>query len=133
MKPIKIKPENKDKINAAIREIEGRASERTADFEDVVRMIRRVESRMGVTGSTRKNEVHKIDLEGLRVEMDPNAQRFHKAYKYKPMSTHIDLAYRSGAWMLIYAERRQCTETECTVREFPETLKNAIIRSRSKW
>ena len=122
MKSIIINETNKDKIKAAIQEVEGKASARTIDYDDIIRATQRIEKRLGIP---------KKYLEGVRYDVDLHAQNFPKAYKYKAESTQFVIEYLKGKWRLVSIERYYTRtaghDYKCLV--MPEETKKAIIET----
>lgn len=99
MKEIIVKPENAEKINAVIKAAEGRAKERTTDFNRLVRIIEGIEKRIG--------KMPKKSLEGTTFTHD-HRQHFPNSYKYRPSSTWVRCIYSKGSWRLIDCGRDYC-------------------------
>lgn len=88
---IKINPSNSEKIDAAIRTAEGRASVRQISAKLIITVADGIAARLAIP---------KKAMVGIRVEADPNAQQFPNAYKYTPESTHFTMIYKPGGWYL---------------------------------
>lgn len=122
MKSIIINEINKDKIKAAIQEVEGKATARTIDYDDLVRATQRIEKRLGIP---------KKYLEGVRYDVDLHAQNFPKAYKYKAESTQFVIEYLKGKWRLVSIERyyTRTAGHDYKCLTMPEETKKAIIET----
>ena len=122
MKSIIINETNKDKIKAAIQEVEGKATARTIDYDDIVRATQRIEKMLGIP---------KKYLEGIRYDVDLHAQNFPKAYKYKAESTQFVIEYLKGKWRLVSLERyyTRTAGHDYKCLGMPEETKKAIIKT----
>lgn len=78
-------------FNAAINEIQGKATERTIDAHDAIELLDEYERKLGVS---------KKALEGTAVWVDRWAQVPPKAYKYPMMSTQFSALYKNGSWRI---------------------------------
>ena len=96
MKSIIINETNKDKIKAAIQEVEGKATARTIVYDDLVRATKYIEKML---------RVPKKYLEGIRFDVDLHAQNFPKKYKYRAESTQFVIEFSKGKWRLVSIER----------------------------
>lgn len=117
-----IKEGNREKIEAAIRAAEGRATERRINYGDIVRAIAELEKTLNIC---------KKDMTGITADIDYNAQNFPNAYKYTPKSTHITITRKNSAWDLerVYRDttRREGRRYHLTLTE---DAKRAIIKSK---
>ena len=91
-----VKEANADRINAAIKEAEGRATARTITAMDVNSAAEKI---------TRRLNISKTALKGVSAHVDPWAQDFPRAYKYTPESTQFDLIYTGSGWALVNVDR----------------------------
>lgn len=96
MKTIIIKESNKEKINQAIKDAEGRASARTITYDDIIQDIKNVEQTLGIA---------KKDMVGIEVDVDHHAQNFPNAYKYTPESTQYIIRKKASGWELLSVDR----------------------------
>ena len=99
MKAIKISAENAEKINAAISEIEGRATARTLDADDLITIAERsteqVEAR---TFLPKSHQVGAVVTYRMGLNLPNN-------YKYAPEYTEVTLGRRKSGWFLLSARR----------------------------
>ena len=118
---IKINKGNTGKIEDAIKAAEGRATARTINAGWIMNSVERVEDALNIP---------KTHMKGIRVDVDPHAQSFPRAYKYTPESTQFSAEYNGKEWVLTGIWRGACHG--CT-QEFSITLtdeaKAAIIKS----
>lgn len=96
MKPIDIK--NREQLAEAIKAAEGRAKERRISVDDVIDALAEVDERLNII-STRTDAI------GTTVHVDVNAQRFPKAYKYVPESTHFFAELKRDGWRIVSISR----------------------------
>lgn len=94
-----VNAKNADRINAEIKKVEGRAKVRTVTYDEIIKGIEEVEERLHIA---------KVDLEGVKVYMDWNAQDFPHAYKYNPESTQVYLIRTKSGWAMYGADRSYC-------------------------
>ena len=119
MKEIIIKESNKERIEAAIKEVEGRATARTIDFYDIIRDIKNIEGELSIA---------KKDMIGIIADVDHNAQDFPKAYKYTPESTHYVLTRKTSGWAISHITRRKTRSSKHTYQlTLTDTAKKAIL------
>ena len=118
---IKITENNREKIEAVIKEAEGKTRVRTISVDDIIGALQRVAFAL---------EIPKSHMKGIKVVVDPNAQNFPNAYRYTPESTQFSAEYNGKEWVLTGIWRGACRG--CT-QEFSITLtdeaKEAIIKS----
>lgn len=126
MKSIIINETNRERINAAIAEVEGRATARTITYDDVVRACAVIEKRLGIA---------KKDLEGVEYSVDIHAQTFPRAYKYRAESTQFHVKREGGKWrvthVMRYYTRADGHDYKCIT--MPDATKQAIIMSKMKF
>ena len=122
-KSIIICEKNREAIENKISEAEGKATARCLTFKDLTSRIEQLEKALGIA---------KKDMEGLKYDLDDNAQNFPRAYKYKADSTHAVIERTGGKWRLTRVYRYTCrTEKhifECL--EMPATVETAILDSK---
>jgi hypothetical protein len=99
---MKINTNNKEKLNAAIKEAEGpRASTRTINADDIRTMVETIEKRLS-------SMLLKRDWKGLRFYCDPHAQSFPASYNGTPESTQFMLERGTSGWFVTGIERSRC-------------------------
>ena len=99
---IKITEANKEKIAAAIKEEEGRATARTASATDLFEAVRDVTARLDNLGVLKKNR------NGMEFHVCPEAQKFPSAYKYNPEATCFWIKGTATSWVLTSINRASC-------------------------
>lgn len=122
MKSIIINETNKERIAAAIRDVEGKSSARTIVYDDIVRATQRIEKKLGIP---------KKHMEGIRFDVDLHAQNFPKKYKYRAESTQFVIEFSKGKWRLVSIERYYTRTAGHDYRciFMPEETKRAIIET----
>ena len=99
---MKINIDNTDKVNAAIKAVEGtRVSVRKADCDSVLGSVIRIETRLS-------GLLAKKDWTGLIFFCDPNASMFPNSYKYGPKSTQYKIERFTSGWFVTNIYRGIC-------------------------
>lgn len=118
-KEIVIKEANKEKIDIAINEAEGRATARTIGYLSIVLAIDEIERRLGIK---------KKAMTGITAEIDDHAQVFPAAYKYTPYSTHAYIEKTATGWKLTDITREPTGRKKITLNLTDEAKKAIIER-----
>jgi len=115
---------NKDKLTAAIKEAEGRASVRCITAEDIIMAADKITKRLGVT---KKNLIGSVAL------VDINAQDFPNAYRYTPESTQFRMEYTASGWAVteIMRARTHAAGHAATIT-LTDAAQQEIIRNASR-
>lgn len=121
MDSIIVSEKNRERIDKAINETEGRATVRCLTYAAVLVAIERIEARL---------DLPKARMEGVRFHVDTWAQDFPNAYEYTPMSTQFNLTLSKGKWRISDIGRAsvQRAGRKCQCIEMPEALKDALLR-----
>ena len=99
MKTIKITAANAEKINVAMREIEGRATARTLDADDLITISERSTEQVAArTLLPKTRQVGAVVTYRMGLNLPNN-------YKYAPEYTEATLERRRSGWFLISARR----------------------------
>ena len=99
MKAIKISAENADKINVALSEIEGRATVRTLDADDIIKISEFITEQVAArTFLPKSHQVGAIVTYRMGLDL-PNR------YRYAPEYTEVTLGRRASGWFLLSARR----------------------------
>lgn len=123
---IRIEEKNRDKINAAIKEAEGKARERLVDYDMLIASIKCFERHYEMT--TKKH------WEDMRVVLNPHAENFPNAYKYTPYGTVCTICRSKGKWILSNVRRDYVNnEKRFVVRNLSEETKKEIIESMTRF
>ena len=112
---------NREKLQAAIQEAEGRATARTITVDDIVRICKAAEA-----GLTKKA------LDGTMLYYD-GGQQFPNAYKHRPESTHFTAGMVKGKWYVFCIKRDTCPDRSynCEIL-YSEDAREELIRRASK-
>lgn len=117
---------NLKKLDALIKEAEGRSTARTITVDDVVDSLAQAEAHLLLL-STKKDAV------GTIVYVDVNAQRFPRAYHYIPESTQFVAEITKSGWKVARVFRGTCTtkrmefilteETKANMADYVSTVR----------
>ena len=115
-----VNEKNREKIEAAIKTVEGKASARCIGYADIVEAIKLIEGRLGISQK---------DMIGVEASVDPNAQHFPSAYRYIPYSTHFQIKRFPSGWALtsVYRNITKSPSNEYNLI-LTEDAKAAVIR-----
>ena len=91
-----IREANAEKITAAIRDAEGRATARTITAQNIIETARKI---------TRRLDIPKKYMIGITASVDYHAQNFPNAYRYTPESTQFRMIYTASGWALTSISR----------------------------
>ena len=105
MKAIKITETNAEAINAAIAEVEGRASSRTCNFDDCQRAVWLAEKHPALHLLPKKDHV------GTRASYQQGVS-LPNSYKYRAEATALRIERRSTGWFLIGVHRGDCSNNQ---------------------
>lgn len=124
-----VKESNKEKIDAIIVEVEGRAQSRCIG-SDAVLYIAEVLDKKLLPLICKKN------LKGTKAQVDFNAQDFAKAYRAKgtPRSTWVTLEYNGKEWVLTEVKRDSTASSASAFRiTYTEKAKQDIVAHMEKF
>lgn len=94
---IRICKENRDKLQAALNEAQGKSRERTITVDDIICSVKDVEDEL---------RIPKKYMVGIKVVSDQCCQNFPNAYKYTPYSTQFGMERTASGWFLTWVDRR---------------------------
>lgn len=122
---IRICEENKDKIQAALDEAQGKSRERTITVTDILCSIKDVEDEL---------QIPKKHIIGVKVISDHNCQNFPNAYKYTPYSTQFGMERTASGWFLTWVERKPTKRAGNYYNlELTEAAKSALVDRFTKF
>lgn len=111
------------KLDALIRETEGRSTARTITSTDILYWCERITSELRITGTA---------MEGVTAQVDQHAEKLPRAYKYPAMSTQFSLRYHAHHWILTNLTRDYLTDGARVRLTLPELARDAIIDRSSR-
>ena len=97
MKRIRICKENRNKLQAALNETQGKSRERTITVDDIIYSVKDVDETLGIP---------KKYLTGIKVASDQCCQNFANSYRYTPYSTQYGMERTASGWFLTWVERK---------------------------
>ena len=125
-KPIIINEHNKDRIEKALDEVQGRCSTRLITYEDILAELKAVDEQFSKVCT-------KKAFENTEVLIDVNGQNFPNSYKFSAKSTQFRAVYSKGKWRLVYLERDWCrTYSQRWYITLSDTAKECILHEYSK-
>jgi hypothetical protein len=96
MKPLNITPSNRDKIEEALKAVNGRAQSFTVQrYSEVEAVMRRVEDRLAMLPKSER-----VGATAAYTPAGPSAN----AYKYRAASTQLSMERRATGWFLTGVE-----------------------------
>ena len=120
---MKVNIEHKEKLEAALKEAQGRATARTIDVDRILSVLKYVEERLGIG---------KAALKGTKVHFT-GAEKFAKAYRYTPESTHFEAVHSGKTWFVTSITRDTCPQRQDAIDVvLSETAKDAVLKSLSR-
>lgn len=124
-----VKENNKEKIDAIINEVEGKATSRRISSASVFDIVEELNKRLLAL-------VCKKNLKGTKACVDYHAQDFAKAYRAKgtPRSTWVTLEYNGKEWVLTEVKRDSTASSASAFRiEYTEQAKKDIVAHMEKF
>lgn len=124
-----VKENNKEKIDAIINEVEGKATSRRISSASVFDIAEVLDKKLLAL-------VCKKNLKGTKAQVDFNAQDFAKAYRAKgtPRSTWVTLEYNGKEWVLTEVKRDSTASSASAFRiEYTEQAKKDIVAHMEKF
>ena len=122
---IKITENNKEKLENALAQANGKCKERLAHADDLYKAVDRIRE---------KFDIPKSRMEGLKVRIDLNAQSKARAYKYTMYSTFFTVEFSKTDAYLVDCERDYTEERfPFRVVNFPDSVKEAICEKFNKF
>ena len=112
------------KLWEVLENVQERAIVRLIDDFDVLYELAKVEDKLGIS---------KKAMDGITVEIDPNAETLPGSYKGIPESTQFTARYKNG-WYITDIYRAKCKgKTQKVVVNHTDTSRAAIIERLTTW
>lgn len=124
-----VKENNKEKIDAIINEVEGKATSRRISSASVFDIVEELNKRLLPL-------VCKKNLKGTKACVDYHAQDFAKAYRAKgtPRSTWVELEYNGKEWVLTDVKRDSTASSASAFRiTYTDKAKQDIVAHMEKF
>lgn len=122
---IKIAENNKEKLESALAQVNGKCRERLAHADDLYKAVDRIRE---------KFDIPKCKMDGLKVRVDLNAQAKPHAYKHAMYSTFFTIEFGKTDAYLVDCERDYTEERfPFRVINFPDSVKEAICEKFNKF
>ena len=115
------RPDLRDRIQAELDVVQQRAHVRTIDVDDLLDELVEITQRLGIT---------KKAMEGVKVFMNPCAQKFPGRYKGIPVSTWVEAIFKRGHWQVTSIYRDECSNNRFEVKH-TEASRAAIIAAHT--
>ena len=125
-KPVIINEHNRNKIEKALNEVQGRCKTRLITYEDILLELKDVDEQLSKVCT-------KKAFENTEVLIDVNGQTFPGSYKFSAYSTQFSAVYLKSKWRLMYIGRDFCkTYNQRWYIHLSETAKECILHEYSK-
>ena len=122
---IRICKENKDKIQAALNEAQGKSRERTITVDDIICSVKDIEDEL---------RIPKKHMIGVKVASDQCCQNFANSYRYTPYSTQYGMERTASGWFLTWVERKPTKRAGNQYNlELTEAAKKALVDRFTKF
>lgn len=115
------RPDLRDRIQTELDIVQWRTRVRTIDADDLLAELFTITQRLGIT---------KKAMEGVKVFLNPCAQKFPRCYKYVPVSTWVEAVFKRGHWQVTAIYRDECSNNRFEVRH-TEASRAAIIAAHT--
>ena len=100
-KSIIINEHNRNKIEKALDEVQGRCNARLITYDDILAELKAVDNQFSKVCT-------KKAFENTKVLIDVNGQDFPNSYKFSAYSTQFSAIYLKGKWRIMYIGRDFC-------------------------
>ena len=125
-KAIIINEHNRNKIEKALDEVQGRCNARLITYEDILAELKDVDKQFSKVCT-------KKAFESTEVLIDVNGQDFPRSYKFSAKSTQFKAIYFKSKWRLVYLDRDWCkTYAQRWRITLSNTAKECILETFSK-
>lgn len=120
---MKININNKEKIEAALNEVQNRAKARTISYEDILEAIENIEKKLNIS---------KKAMIGIRARVSLHCERFSGLYKGIPMGTEFTIQRFPSGWFLVGVSRDNVDHSRTYCLVLSESAKEAILNNASE-
>lgn len=118
-----IKISNIDALTQAFDAAQHGCRQRTIGIDDILSTLQQVEDHL---------RIPKGKLDGVRMDANPCAQTFPRAYRYTPMSTQFSAVYKNRCWHITDIYRGKCGGPRSAVRiELTDAAREAVLEHAS--
>ena len=120
---MKININNKEKIEAALNEVQSRAKARTISYEDILEAIDTIEEKLNISKKAMVGVIARVSL---------HCEHFAGSYKGVPMGTEFTIQRFSSGWFLTKVDRYNVDHTRTYRLTLSESAKAAILENASE-
>ena len=119
---MKININNKEKIEAALNEVQSRAKARTISYEDILEAIDTIEEKLNISKKAMVGVIARVSL---------HCQHFPANYNGQPMGTEFTIQ-RFSSWFLTGVSRENIEHVRKYRLTLSESAKAAILENASE-
>lgn len=116
---MKININNKEKIEAALNEVQSRAKARTISYEDILEAIDTIEEKLNISKKAMVGVIARVSL---------HCQHFPANYNGQPMGTEFTIQ-RFSSWFLTGVSRENIEHVRKYRLTLSESAKEAILEN----
>ena len=120
---MKININNKEKIEAALNEVQSRTKARTISYEDILETIEHIEEKLNIS---------KKAMVGVIARVSVQCQHFPANYNGQPMGTEFTIQRFSSGWFLTGVSRENIEHVRKYRLTLSESAKAAILENASE-
>lgn len=120
---MKININNKEKIEAALNEVQSRAKARTISYEDILETIEHIEEKLNISKKAMVGVIARVSL---------YCEHFAGSYKGVPMGTEFTIQRFSSGWFLTGVSRENIEHVRKYRLTLSESAKAAILENASE-
>lgn len=120
---MKININNKEKIEAALNEVQSRAKARTISYEDILETIEHIEEKLNISKKAMVGVIARVSL---------HCQHFPANYNGQPMGTEFTIQRFSSGWFLTGVSRENIEHVRKYRLTLSESAKAAILENASE-
>lgn len=120
---MKININNKEKIEAALNEVQSRVKARTISYEDILETIEHIEEKLNISKKAMVGVIARVSL---------HCQHFPANYNGQPMGTEFTIQRFSSGWFLTGVSRENIEHVRKYRLTLSESAKAAILENASE-